>query len=196
MNICFRPRPTPLLLLLAALTLAGCRQDMHDGLSYEALEDGAFAPGRGWSRQPVEGTVARGELRADPHLWEGKQGAEFVDTFPFVIARGGLDRGRERYDIFCSPCHGRGGDGDGMVVRRGFRRPASFHSETLRQQPVGYLFDVMTRGFGAMPSYEASIAAADRWRIAAYLRALQLSRMARRADVPPEELARLEEGGE
>lgn len=102
-----------------------------------------------------------------------------VDTFPFPIAKDALDRGQERYNIYCSVCHGLTGYGDGIVARRGFNRPspANYHQDRLRQAPVGHFFDVMTNGWGAMPSYAAQVSVEDRWKIAAYIRALQLSQM-------------------
>jgi mono/diheme cytochrome c family protein len=117
-----------------------------------------------------------------------------VDTFPFAITRADLDRGQERFNIYCSPCHGRTGEGNGMVVQRGYRQAASYHIERLRLMPVGYFYDVMTNGFGAMPDYRAQITPEDRWRIIAYIRALQLSHHATAADVPAAELERLKSG--
>ncbi len=110
----------------------------------------------------------------------------FVNTFPFPIDEQALDRGQERYNVYCSLCHGGTGDGLGMIVRRGYRRPPSYHDDRLRQAPVGYFFDVITNGFGAMPDYSAQISPEDRWKIIAYIRALQLSREGTVADVPPD----------
>jgi mono/diheme cytochrome c family protein len=142
---------------------------MHDTPSYEAFEESDFFGDGRASRPRVEGTVARGELAAD-------------ERAPVTLDL--LRRGRQRYDIFCSPCHGRTGRGDGMVVRRGYRSPSSFHLERLRAQPDAYFFDVVTNGFGAMPSYAGQVPVADRWAIVAYLRALQLSQ-----NVPAAELS-------
>ena len=119
----------------------------------------------------------------------------YVKAFPFPITRQVLDRGQDRYNIFCTPCHDRVGTGQGMVVRRGYRRPPSFHVDRLREAPVGYIFDVITNGFGAMPDYASQIPPQDRWSIIAYLRALQLSQEASLADVPPQERDRLISGG-
>jgi hypothetical protein len=167
---------------------------MHDQprLKPQARSDfAAFADGRA-ARPRVPGTVARGHLKEDAPLHTGKRDGLFVDTLPFPLTRAVLDRGRERYGIFCAPCHGETGSGDGMVVRRGFRRPASFHDPRLRErEPVGYLFDAITGGFGAMPDYAAQIPAEDRWAIVAYVRALQLSQHARLEDASPEDQARL-----
>jgi len=168
------PRAAALLLLVALA--GGCRQDMHDQPRYETLEASAFfADGRA-SRAPVAGTVARGHLFEDEHLYFGKVGGEFVETFPFPITMETMTRGRERYDIFCAPCHDRLGTGQGMVVKRGFSGPASFHDQRLKDARAGYLYDVIARGFGRMSGYAAQIPVEDRWAIVAYVRALQASR--------------------
>ena len=157
---------------------------MHDQPRYQPQSESDFFSDGLSSRPLVEGTVARGQLRDDAHLYTGKLDDSFVDSFPFPVERATLERGRERYDIFCSPCHGLSGQGDGMVVRRGFRRSSSFHTDRLRGEPVGYFFDAITNGFGAMPEYRAQIPVRDRWAIIAYVRALQLSQYARYADIP------------
>jgi mono/diheme cytochrome c family protein len=178
-------------LALAGALLAGCRQDMHDQAKVEALEGSDFfADGRG-SRPLVAGTIPRGGLRLDAHYFTGRVGDAFADAFPAAVTRDSLARGRERYDIFCAPCHDRVGNGLGMIVRRGFRRPPSLHIDRLREAPPGYFVDVITRGFGAMSDYAAQVPPADRWAIAAYIRALQLSQNARVEDVPPEARAGL-----
>jgi hypothetical protein len=174
------------------LTL-GCRQDMHDQPRYEPLEaSDFFADGRA-SRPLVEGTVAQGQLRLDEHMYTGKINNVLADTLPVPLTRQLMERGQERYNIYCSPCHDRAGSGQGIVVRRGFRRPSSFHIERLRQAPLGYFFEVMTDGFGAMMDYAAQVTPHDRWAIAAYIRALQLSQYATLADAPIEERQHLEE---
>jgi mono/diheme cytochrome c family protein len=142
----------------------------------------------------VPGTVARGHLPGDPALETGKAGTAFVAAVPLPIDAKLLKRGQERYRIYCSPCHGLVGRGDGMIVRRGYRQPPSFHLDRLRAQPAGYFFDVMTAGFGAMPDYAAQVSVADRWAIVAYVRALQLSQNATAADVPAEHRAELAGG--
>jgi len=186
-------RALPFVLLLA-LTGVGCRQDMHDAPRYDPLEASAFLPG-GASAQPlVPGTVARGQEHADTLLYTGTLDGEPSPVFPFSITRADLDRGEERFNIYCSPCHGRTGEGNGMVVQRGFRQAASYHVDRLREMPVGYFFGVITNGFGAMPDYRSQIGVEDRWRIVAYVRALQLSYGATEADVPADELARLQSG--
>jgi mono/diheme cytochrome c family protein len=172
--------------LVCALVLAtaGCRQDMHDAPRYEPYEKSDFFPDRRSARPLVAGTVARGHLHDDSPVNTGRVGAAFVATLPVPVTMELVRRGQQRYDIFCSPCHGLTGRGDGMVVRRGFRPPASFHDARLRAQPDGYVFDVMTNGFGAMPDYATQLPIADRWAVVAYVRALQLSQNATLADVP------------
>jgi mono/diheme cytochrome c family protein len=170
--------------LAAMLALAGCRQDMHDQPKFIPLrESTSFADLRS-ARDPVAGTVARGQLRDDTLLYTGKVGDADATMFPFPIDAAVMARGRERYDIFCSPCHARTGSGEGMVVLRGYRQPPTLHSDRLRAAPAGHFFDVITNGFGAMPDYAAQIRAEDRWAIAAYIRALQLSMHAGLTDVP------------
>ena len=183
-----------LLPLVALIFLAGCRQDMHDAPRYDPLEASATNPTASSAQPLVAGTVPRGFLNEDEHLYTGKIGGQPADAFPFAITRADLDRGQERFNIYCSPCHSRLGDGNGMVVQRGFRQAASLHIDRLRKSPPGYFFDVMTNGFGAMPSYAAQIPVHDRWRIAAYVRALQLSQAATAADVPAAEFEKLKSG--
>ncbi|HXF59558.1 MAG TPA: cytochrome c, partial [Candidatus Saccharimonadales bacterium] len=134
----------------------------------------------------------QGQLRLDDHLYRGRVGAGFAATFPSPVTIAVLEHGRERYDIFCAPCHDRTGSGRGMIVERGYRAPTSFHIDRLRQAPPGYLFDVITRGFGAMPDYAEQISVRDRWSIVAYLRALQLSQDTRKEELSPEERRKLE----
>jgi hypothetical protein len=176
--------------LCAALALS-CRQEMAEQPRYEPLaKSDFFADGRA-SRPLVPGTVARGHLNDDPLLFEGKIDGKPADVFPFPVTRPVLERGRQRFDIFCSPCHGRVGDGLGMVVRRGFPPAQSLHSDRLRAERAGYFFDVITNGFGRMQGYSAQIPVRDRWAIVAYVRALQLSRHATIDDVPAAEAERL-----
>ncbi|HWR36133.1 MAG TPA: cytochrome c [Clostridia bacterium] len=164
--------------------LAGCRQDMHDQPKYKPLRVNEFYADNRSERPMVEGTVARGNLREDTYFYTGKIGPNPGDVFPFPMTADVLKRGQERFNIFCTPCHSRVGDGNGMVVQRGLRRPPSYHIDRLRKAPVGYFFDVMTNGFGAMPDYAAQIPVKDRWAIVAYIRTLQLSQNATQADVP------------
>jgi mono/diheme cytochrome c family protein len=177
-------RQALLLLCTFAAFAAGCRQDMHDQPKYIPLRQSAFFGDQRSARPLVAGTVPRGHLNEDALLHTGKVGNADATVFPFPVTEQTMARGRERFDIYCSPCHGRTGQGDGMVVRRGFRRPPTFHQDRLRNAPVGQLFDVITNGFGAMPDYAAQIRAEDRWAIIAYVRALQLSEHATLADVP------------
>lgn len=186
-----RATASAVVLGFAAVTAAGCRQDMHDAPRYKPLAASAVFPG-GASAQPlVDGTVARDHLKADELLETGRLNGQPVDAFPFAITRADLDRGEERYNIYCAPCHGRRGEGDGMVVQRGYRQAASYHSDRLRQATAGYLYDVIANGFGVMPDYRAQITTDDRWRIVAYIRALQLTHNATVADVPASEIPRL-----
>jgi Cytochrome C oxidase, cbb3-type, subunit III len=170
--------------LIGVLLLAGCRQDMHDQPRFKPLAKSDFYADLRSARTPVEGTVARGQLHEDSYLYTGKIGNNPGDYMPFPVTEEVLLRGRERFDIYCSPCHSRLGDGRGMIVQRGFRAPPSYHTERLRNAPLGYFFDVMTQGFGAMPEYASQIPARDRWAIVAYIRALQLSQHATSSDVP------------
>ncbi|MEZ5319203.1 MAG: cytochrome c [Vicinamibacterales bacterium] len=179
-------------LAVAAAALAGCRQDMHDAPRYDPLEASKVLLGGASARPLIPGTVARGHLDEDVVLYTGKgPDGQPSAVFPFPITRADLDRGEQRFDIYCSPCHGRTGEGNGMVVQRGYRQPPSYHIDRLRQMPAGYFVDVMTNGFGVMPDYKAQVTAEDRWRIAAYIRALQLSHDATTADVPAADLQRL-----
>jgi mono/diheme cytochrome c family protein len=167
------------------LGLAACRQDMHDQPRYEPYERSETFADRRASRLPVAGTVARGQLHDDEHLETGRIGDQFADTFPSAVTLDVVQRGQQRYEIYCTPCHGRSGRGNGMIVQRGYRPPPSFHIDRLRQERPGYFYDVITRGFGAMPDYAAQITVRDRWAIVAYIRALQLSQNATLSDVPP-----------
>jgi cytochrome c553 len=144
------------------------------------------------SRPPVPHTVARGQLHEDSVFYTGRIGTNLVETFPFAITRDVLERGRQRFEIDCAPCHGRTGEGNGMIVQRGFPAPPSYHIDRLRQAPAGYFFDVMTRGYGVMFPYAVRVQPSDRWAIAAYIRALQLSRNARVADLSAQDRAQLE----
>jgi mono/diheme cytochrome c family protein len=184
--------------VLLALGLAGCRQDMHDQPKYIPLRPSTFfADGRS-ERPLVEGTVARGHLNEDAALYHGK-GADGkpVADFPFPVTKEVIQRGQQRYNIYCTPCHDGVGNGDGMIVRRGYRKPPSYHIDRLRQVPNGYIYDVITNGFGAMPDYSAQVNVNDRWAIVAYIRALQLSQNASVNDVPADARGQLsaEQGG-
>ncbi len=162
-------------LAAGAFVLAGCRQDMHNQPRYKPLAATDFF-GDGRSARPaIPDTVARGQLRVDLPRYTGKENGKDIEYFPIQITRADLDRGHEHFNIYCSPCHGRLGDGHGMIVTRGLRQPPSYHDARLLNAPVGHFFDVMTNGYGSMYSYASRVAPDDRWRIAAYIRALQAS---------------------
>jgi mono/diheme cytochrome c family protein len=158
---------------------------MHDQPKFIPLRPSTFfADGRS-ERSLIDGTVARGHLNDDTAFYTGKgPDGKPLDTFPFAVTKDVVDRGQDRYNVYCAPCHDRTGSGDGMIVKRGYRKPPSYHIDRLRQVPNGYIYDVITRGFGAMPDYSAQIPPHDRWAIVAYIRALQLSQNATPADVP------------
>jgi len=171
------------MLAICLLLATGCRQDMHDQPKYRGLRGSVFFADGASARPRVEGTVARGTLQEDEAFFTGKVSNVPVKELPFPVDQQVLDRGQERFNIYCSPCHGQTGSGDGMVVQRGYRKPPSFQSERLLQTDAGYFFDVMTNGFGVMPDYKAQIAPRDRWSIVAYIRALQLSQHAAASDI-------------
>jgi mono/diheme cytochrome c family protein len=177
---------------LSAVTLAGCRQDMHDTPRYEAFEANASMPDGRASRNLPAGTVARGQLRDDEQFYTGKVDGEFATEFPFAIAAADMARGQDRYTVYCTPCHGQLGDGKGMVVQRGLRQAATYHQDRLRTVAPGYLYDVISNGLGAMQGYAEQVPARDRWLIAAYIRALQLSQNASVNDVPAADRGRLD----
>jgi mono/diheme cytochrome c family protein len=178
-------------MLVLGLAALGCRQDMHDQPKYKPFRRSGFFGDERSARPLVEGTVARGQLRDDAVYFTGKRGGAPVDTLPVDVTPALMHRGQQRYEIYCTPCHGQTGRGDGIVVQRGYRRPPSFHIDRLRGEKDGYFFDVITSGFGAMPDYAAQVPVADRWAIVAYVRALQLSENARLEDVPSERRAEL-----
>lgn len=179
--------------VLASLALGGCRQDMQDQPKYKPYRESQFFTDHRSARPQVDGTVARGHLHLDPARYSGKVNNEDVDYIPIAITRDDVARGKERFDIYCSPCHSRIGDGMGLVVLRGFRQPPSYYSQKLMNQPLGHYFDVMTNGFGSMPSYASRVAPDDRWRIIAYIKALQLSMTGTVADVPSDQQTYLKE---
>ena len=174
---------TPLL-ITTLLLLTGCRQDMHDQPRFKPLLQSDFFADLRSARLPVQGTVARGQLHEDSYFYSGKLGNNPGDYMPFPVTEQVLARGQQHFNIYCAPCHSRLGDGNGMIPQRGFRHPPSYHDERLRKAPLGYFFDVMTNGFGAMSDYASQIPVRDRWCIVAYIRALQLSQGATLADVP------------
>ena len=181
---------------LGLVSLGACRQDMQQGPRFNPLAEASEVFGNGSSaRTPVPGTVARGNLRENVALYTGRAGDAFVAELPVEFNRALVERGQERFNVYCSPCHGRTGEGNGMVVQRGFKAPVSLHDPRLRAERIGYFFDVMTNGFGMMPSYAAQIAPRDRWAVAAYLRTLQFSRRASIDDVPESDRPLVESGG-
>ena len=176
----------------ALLTLSGCRADMHDQPRLEPLESSPFFADGAGSRPGVENTVARGFLDEDDHLHRGRVNGAPTTTFPFPITEAILERGRERYDIYCAPCHGLAGYGNGAIVGQGFPPPSSLHSEYLAFATVGSMFEAITDGFGDMPDYAEEIPTRDRWAIVAYIRALQFSQYADVADLPQSDRGVLE----
>jgi len=183
-------------LMIATVTIfaiAGCRQQMADQPYQRPLEPSNFFDDGMASRPVVPGTVARLGKEGDKQPLNGKVDGKLVDTFPIQVTMKVLARGQERYEIFCSPCHDRLGTGQGMIVRRGFPRARSFHEPRLRDAPIGHFFEVMTQGFGPMPSYANQLAEHDRWAVIAYIRALQLSRNVRLDQLPPGDRAKMKE---
>jgi len=180
-----------LLFTMAALAaLAGCQQQMAIQPRYQPLSASDYFADGQTARQPVDGTLAQGRAELDP-LYVAKDDT----TFPLPLTADLVARGQQRYNIFCTPCHGLTGDGDGFITTRGFRRPPTFHSDRLRAAPVGHYFDVITNGFGAMYDYSAQISPRDRWAIIAYIRALQLSENIPASQLTPDERAKIAAGG-
>jgi hypothetical protein len=176
------------------LVCAGCRQDMHVQPRYNPFDPTDFFNDGQSARLPVAGTVPRGDLTLGPLelLYSGKVNGQPATAFPFPITEEIVERGRERFNIYCTPCHGLSGDGDGMIVQRGFRRPPSLHEDRLRTAAVGHFFDVITNGFGVMYPYGYRVPPRDRWAIISYIRALQLSRQVSIDDVPEAERQKLQ----
>jgi mono/diheme cytochrome c family protein len=168
-------RKAAAVLLLALPAIGACRQDMHNQPKYRPLRASAFFADGSSARPLVEGTVARGLLHADEAFYTGKLNGALVREMPLPVDAALVARGQERFNIFCAPCHGATGEGNGMVVQRGYRAPTAFHDARLRQADAGHFFDVMTNGFGAMPDYRQQVSPRDRWAIVSYVRALQLA---------------------
>ncbi len=192
-----RPSVSPSLFLPVAIILVlfavACRRDMQDQPKYKPLAPSRFFSDGKSARQLVDGTVAYSPGgKATPPMTDLSK----MTTLPFALTPHVMDRGQERFNIYCSPCHGRLGYGNGMVAQRGFLAPPSYHIDRLRQAPVGHFYDVMTNGFGAMSSYADKVAPDDRWAVTAYIRALQLSQHATIKDAPPEDRAKLQSGGQ
>jgi mono/diheme cytochrome c family protein len=180
-------------LAAAAALSTGCRQDMHDQPRYKTFAESDFFQNGQAARPEVPGTVSRVGLHEDKVFQTGiGADGKFVDRLPVPFDRALVDRGRERFNVFCSPCHDRTGSGRGMIVQRGYKAPETYHTDRLRAQPVGFFFDVMTKGFGQMPSYAAQVPAGDRWAIAAYIRVLQFSQHAPVADLSSADLQSIE----
>jgi Cytochrome C oxidase, cbb3-type, subunit III len=168
----------------ALFSALGCRQDMHDQPKFLPQRGTSFyADGRS-VRPQVENTVARNQLHEDSYFYTGFSGGKEGDGMPFPVTMDVLARGQERYNVYCTPCHSRVGNGAGMIVQRGYAKAGNFHVERLQKAPLGHFFNVITNGYGAMPDYSAQVAPVDRWAIVAYIRALQLSQNATQADVP------------
>ncbi len=182
------------LLGLGLLGVAGCHTDMWRQPKQAPLDESTFYADGASSRPLVAGTIARDHLRLDEPFYTGASNGKWVDQIPVTVNEDLLRRGQDRFNVYCSPCHGRLGDGRGMISQRGFnvRRPVgNYHTERLRNMPAGHFFDVITNGYGAMYSYASRVEPQDRWAIVAYIRALQLSQWANPADIEPAELEKL-----
>jgi cytochrome c553 len=180
-------------MVIAAAALTACRQDMQDQPKFPPYRPSTFFDDDRSERPLIEGTIARGHLDDDVAYYTGMgPDGKPVNEFPFPVTREVMERGQQRFNVYCTPCHDRTGSGNGMVVRRGYKHPPSYYSDQVRKLANGFIFDVITRGFGAMPDYAAQVPVADRWAIVAYIRALQMSESATISDVPPDERAKLE----
>ncbi len=186
-----RARPVRLL-LIAALMFVSCRRDMMNQPKAKPLSESDFFSNQANARQPPAHTVPRGDAREDAAFYTGQTNGIYVTQLPVKLTRQLINRGRERFDAVCAECHDRTGSGNGMIVQRGFPQPPSFHVDRLRNAPIGHFYDVITHGYGVMYSYATRVEPEDRWAIAAYIRALQLSHDAKLSDVAPAERATLE----
>jgi len=187
-----RPLSHAAALCWLAAGLLGCRQGMYNQPKQKPLSAADFFPDGASARNPVPGAVAQEQPPASPLTTGSNADGTLVTILPMPLTRALLERGQQRYDIFCAVCHDYTGSGLGMIVQRGFPPPPTFHQDRLRNAPIGHFFDVITHGYGAMYSYAARVPPDDRWAIAAYIRALQLARNAARQDVPPDEQTQLE----
>ena len=183
------------LMALSAVLLSGCRQDMQDQPRYKPLQRSNFFQDGRSARPILAGTIARGHLQHNPAFFLGAVNGQFVAAPPLAVDAALLARGRDRYDIYCSPCHSPAGDGRGMVALRGFRYPPSFHSARLRGVPDGYIYAVIANGYGAMSNYAYQLEPRDRWAVTEYLRVLQFSRNAQAADLDENDRQALERAG-
>lgn len=185
-------------LLGASLLMAGCHTDMWQQPKLAPLDESTFGGFDGQSSRPLPaGTVARGHLREDDAFFTGRENGKYVESFPVKVTKELILRGQDRFNIYCTPCHGRLGDGQGMIAKRGLqlKRPvASYHTDRLRNMPIGHFYDVITNGYGAMFSYASRVEPQDRWAIAAYIRTLQFSQHASAGDVDPNDLQQLKSG--
>ena len=175
-----------------ALLVTSCTMTMRDQPRVDPYEPNAFFPKDQSAMLPVEDTVPYGQADVDDAFYTGQVDGQYVTDFPFEISKDDLERGQQRYDIYCAPCHGYTGNGDGMIVQRGFKEPPSFNQDRLRDAEPGYFFYAISNGFGSMPSYANRIPVHDRWLIIAYIEALQLSQHAPVTDLPQEDVAKLE----
>lgn len=183
------------ILLLCISVLAGCAQTLRDQPKTDPFQESNLFEDSASARMPVADTVARGQLHLDEHLYNGRVDGRFAQTFPFTVTMDVLERGQERYNIYCTPCHGQVGNGDGIVVEYGMRQPTSFHDPELLDEPPGYYFDLISLGTRVMPAYGSRIQVEDRWAIVAYIRALQLSQNADLSTVPEDEIPNLNQAG-
>lgn len=178
-------------LVALALVTTACRQDMHDQPKYKAHGESKFFADHRNNRPLVPGTVARDHLEEDDHFYRGRVDGKLADTFPMAVTAEILQRGRDRYTIYCQPCHSPVGDGNGIAVQRGMKRPPSYHIDRLQKASPGYIFDVITNGFATMYSYAERIPVADRWAIVAYVQALQQSQNTSAKDLTADEQKQL-----
>lgn len=179
---------------LLAVGVVGCNTDMWQQPKTKTMSESTFYPDGQTARPLLKGTIAREHLREDTAFFSGMKDGKLITEFPIPVTKKLLDRGQERFNIYCSPCHGQIGDGNGMISQRGFalrRPPGNYHTERLRKMPIGHFYDVITNGYGTMYSYASRIEPQDRWAVVAYIRALQLSQYAEPKDADPAELQKL-----
>ena len=181
-----------IILIGTSFLLGACRKGMVEDGRIKPLEESHFFPNGMTARSPVDGTIPRDGSIGDSAYFQGEANGRLVTGFPRPFTKDLVERGQERFDIYCAACHSRTGDGNGMIVQRGFPAPPTYHQQRLREAPPGYYFGVITRGYGVMYSYADRVAPADRWAVIAYIRALQRSQDARWNDVPEAEMAQLQ----
>jgi mono/diheme cytochrome c family protein len=184
-------KKTGLICVMVTLVTVGCREEMRNDSRLTPLQEDSFFSDRSSSRPLLPDTVPHGEADNNDFFYRGEVNGKLVRGFPSAISKEQLDRGRDRFNIYCSVCHGPTGEGDGMIVQRGFPQPPSFHDQRLRDAPEGHFFYVISHGYGAMYPYADRLTPEDRWAVIAYIRALQLSRNSTTKDVPPDQKARL-----